>query len=1246
MRTLPLAIMAFFIVFQSVAQTTPKLPNKYPSLLWEIKGKGLTKPSYLFGTMHVSSKMVFHLSDSFYIGIKNADVVALETNPGTWQEDFSRYDLDFNPYGFNSRYRNGYNGPSDYLSIKSLKGFPYEKMLAASLYSNPAMINNFLYRSNSERYSDFEEDTYLDLYIYQIGKKWNKKLSGVEDFDESMTLVREAYADAAKDKSKRDRNFDVDKEFSYAKLDEAYRTGNLDLIDTIQKLNSSSPVFDEKFLYKRNEIQAKNIDSILKTKAALFVGVGAAHLPGHRGVIEMLRQMGYTLRPIKMTERDSRNKEIIEQLRVPVSFSTYTAPDNFYQVNIPGKLYSFSEPDGLLNQQQYADMANGSYYIVSRLQTNAMMWGHSTADVLRKVDSLLYENIPGKILEKKKIVRNGYHGFEITNRTRRGDFQRYNIFVTPNEVVLFKMSGNGDYVSLGNEAEQFFSSIKLKEYVTDWKRYSPAFGGFEVEMPHQPWINNIYKNWYFLSNEKETGTTYQVIRTDIHNINFVEEDSFDLNLLEESFSASEFIDKKISSKHSTKNGYSVLDAKYRYKNGSVALVKYIIQGPHYYTIVANGRKEHAKMKAFLNSFTITPFLYGEAFRQYDTSLHFTVNSPVRIHKEKKLQMYPEELFRMGNAMDDEAHLEEYGSYKDRIIESDSTGEKIYVSIYKPGKYYYDDDTAEKKDSIFLRTDSQDWIYRVRKEYKLPNNTEVFEFELGDPLSSRVKRGKSFSRDGIFQRFVVQGDTTTPLSSFVTSFMESFMPVDTVKGVDPLQKKSGIFLADFFSTDSTERKRAIKNIRQVKFDSTDFAGLKKAIESLNWSEKKYLDIKNQLIAKLSEVPTPEAADYLKAVYFAAGDTIEVQYKALNALLAHENSYSYQVFKEIMINEPPVLILNTGNNYGSYTSYSRENFFDALYDSLELTRSIFADILPLININDYEDPVTGLLESMIDSNMVTTKDYEMYYSKFMIEARQEMKKQVISEKKKSIKLAQKDEDEEDNYYSSYSSRDYGNSKLSSYATLLMPFWDQHPAVPALFKQLLSSNDKKLKLNTVYLMIRNNRPLPDTMLSYFAGLDEYRYQLYLQLRKMKKLELFPAKHFNHVSLAKSELYKSYSGKVSDTFAFLTAKPVKIEKREGLVYFFKYKTNKEDNNWKLAVVGLVEKDPKKYLFDLKTGESYFDIDLTERTDEKLDEEESLDAQLNKLLKKKLYSKRKSAAEFYENDVRYNDYLPPVITD
>src|SRR5687768_18061184 len=90
--------------------TAQKSAKKYPSLFWEITGNGLKKPSYLFGTMHVSSKMVFHLSDSFYQAIRNVDAVALELNPDIWQGQMVRLDK------LQQNYRDFSQSPkSDYL---------------------------------------------------------------------------------------------------------------------------------------------------------------------------------------------------------------------------------------------------------------------------------------------------------------------------------------------------------------------------------------------------------------------------------------------------------------------------------------------------------------------------------------------------------------------------------------------------------------------------------------------------------------------------------------------------------------------------------------------------------------------------------------------------------------------------------------------------------------------------------------------------------------------------------------------------------------------------------------------------------------------------------------------------------------------------------------------------------------------------------------------------------------------------
>src|SRR5438477_3316576 len=504
MKKIVLLLLALNFILHPEAQTRNN-SKKYPSLFWEITGNGLSRPSYLFGTMHISSKMVFHLPDSFYLGIKKVDVVALETNPESWQEDLVKYDVgDNSSYGkLRFAWDNFKQMPDDYLNIRTLRFDRYEKQIEAALYRRPSTINNLLYRNYSDYSSDFEENTYLDMYIYQVGKKMGKRVAGVEKYDESMRLMMEAYRDAAKEKKHKQKIYDSDDTYSADKLQEAYRTGNLDLLDSINHVNSFSDAFDEKFLYSRNLLQANSIDSILKTQSSLFVGVGAAHLPGNRGIIEILRHSGYKLRPIVMGEKDSNKKDMVEKLRVPVNFITQSSDDGFFKCDIPGKFYRFNE-EGLLDQLQYADMANGSYYMVTRIKTSCSMWGQTQEMVEKKIDSLLYENIPGKILNRQEIVRNGYKGLDVLNRTRRGDVQRYNIFITPYEVIIFKMSGNGEYVKDGDESKRFFGSIRLKEYnpePTGWKQYQPLYGGFSVDLPHEPFASKG-KNWQYQAEDK------------------------------------------------------------------------------------------------------------------------------------------------------------------------------------------------------------------------------------------------------------------------------------------------------------------------------------------------------------------------------------------------------------------------------------------------------------------------------------------------------------------------------------------------------------------------------------------------------------------------------------------------------------------------------------------------------------------------------------------------------------------------
>jgi uncharacterized protein YbaP (TraB family) len=287
LRKIAAFCLLFFPLTHAVAQNF-KNP-KYPSLFWEISGNGLKKPSYLFGTMHVSNKMVFHLSDSFYNAIRNTDMVVLELNPEYWQKDMVKMDAA------QEQLENFYkDNTTQYITESSFRVDDYYDKLKAAFTADPQQINSLLYRTFSVQ-QDYEENTYLDLYIYQTGRKYGKLAGGVEDYYQTQKILMEAYAAMAKERLKKkgdaSRESDVDIDKKYRK-----RTG-VATSTCLIRLNASLLIHPHiliSFYTNGIAIQANSIDTLIK-RHSIFVGVGAAHLPGSQGVIELLRKKGYTL---------------------------------------------------------------------------------------------------------------------------------------------------------------------------------------------------------------------------------------------------------------------------------------------------------------------------------------------------------------------------------------------------------------------------------------------------------------------------------------------------------------------------------------------------------------------------------------------------------------------------------------------------------------------------------------------------------------------------------------------------------------------------------------------------------------------------------------------------------------------------------------------------------------------------------------------------------------------------------------
>jgi hypothetical protein len=466
-------------------------------------------------------------------------------------------------------------------------------------------------------------------------------------------------------------------------------------------------------------------------------------------------------------------------------------------------------------------------------------------------------------------------------------------------------------------------------------------------------------------------------------------------------------------------------------------------------------------------------------------------------------------------------------------------------------------------------------------------------------------------------------------------------------------------------------RAIHSVTDFKPDSADLPEMVQAIQSFTWNDKKYLEKKTSFIAKLGSIPTKESAGWLKTFYEKGGDTLQILHTSLEALLKQRTIYSYRVFRDIMTSDPPVL--QTGDNfYGAYNrvnipvvnkNYWRDltkgNFLDELYDSLQLTQTILPDLLPLLNLEDYELPLIRLMQTMVDSNLLQAKDYETYLAKFLLEAKQKLKKQSIDEKTAAIEKAEEEKKEIKAAGNDYEDAiDKGNAVLVRYATLLLPFMDENPQVNQFMNQLLASGDKRLKYHTFQLLLRNKRSFPDTLLNYFAGLDDYRYELYNDLLRQNKSSMFPPAFNNHTDLSRSKLIARTSAYMKpDSIQLLDSLSINYRGKKGWVYFYRYRMKKDDAAWKLATVGLIPQDASRFVFDKKEiddgaeksviipgGHTTYKTDrasgFTEFSDVKIRDDEPLTDQLNRLLKRLVYSKRKSGRMFYNEKMDPYEYL------
>lgn len=258
------------------------------TLLWKITGKGIEKPSYLYGTIHIQDKRVFAYNDAVKNAFNSCDAYAMEVlmdeiDPKSLQSQMLMEDKTLKEL----------LSEEDWALLDSMLK---KKVGMGALIFNktkPFFISSQLMKTGMKK----DMPLALDMDFLKQARDAGKLALGIEKIEDQLNAVNAISEEeqakmlmaSVKDTLAKSEQFD--------KLLEAYLAGNLKELMVLMNDTSMPENFTEVFLDKRNVTMAKNIAKFAK-KQTTFSAIGAGHLGGEKGVIALLRQKGYTVEPV------------------------------------------------------------------------------------------------------------------------------------------------------------------------------------------------------------------------------------------------------------------------------------------------------------------------------------------------------------------------------------------------------------------------------------------------------------------------------------------------------------------------------------------------------------------------------------------------------------------------------------------------------------------------------------------------------------------------------------------------------------------------------------------------------------------------------------------------------------------------------------------------------------------------------------------------------------------------------------
>ncbi len=1103
-------VILISIGFYSVLAQKPT--GTYNSLLWRVTKSGSNSHSYLYGTMHATQKRLFYFTDSLYHFIEKTEGFATELEmkdlfPVLIESDMNdtlktKLIVDIvRPEWLSpikSRLEKKFGQPINKITVDQLK--------------------NVETGTSGEFIRKGEMNTIMDIYLSEMARRMGKWVGGIEDFEDQLKVKSSeeyvmglAYGSLAKPKDSKEL---IDK------MVKIYLDEDLDKIDLSSELWRGS---ERMVLVTRNVKMARRIDSLINIRSHVFA-IGAAHIPGDSGLVELLQKRGYIVTPVFSRKRISPDDRPLPP--EPVVWEPVYDSSNFYNILMPGKpqLLKLDDRPGY-EPNIYADLASLNFFMSVGIDISGAVKLKSE-DILSKMKEGFAKK--GRVKGEKDILLHGVTGKEyiISSKDAEmrlqillpGKYVAINVLAAYKADSLFSNKANRFFQSVTFNSKQIENSVAPKASLITLNKPD---AGFKIDFPGKytrkkgfgtdadtMWDANIYSH---IGGMGEVGCWMITMEAKSGYYSTSDTGYFELikNNNEESLKA-----KTTSYRQFEFEGYPAceftMDYKIEKEEGTL-VARVVIKGNkryYFYSVYVPGSGNENVANRFLNSFKFVD-LPGAPWNW--------VNSA-----GTGISFWAPENFSKNTQSEDSTS--DFTQSYDKI----RSNTLLLMKESLPKYQWWNDDSsffAYQQNRLIHANDSL-----LSTSYDTLGRYKTVEMIVGMPDNHLIKKVKILPYGDsliIIFGFASRADFNSP--DYKKFFDQVKYSVE--KSSDSYRiSKAKALLNDLNSSDSATFTEASFAINSASFTKKDLPLLQQALlHRYQDSAYFYYTAKDRLMAKVVELDEGSTIKFVKEQYGRLkGTKEEIRTDLLSLLIDLNTKESFDLFKQLALTDKPAKGDITDIGY-SFT------------DSLELTRGLFPDLLPLSSDTSWANLFTVALPDLLDSGYLKIEALKPFYPNFYNLAENKYKKLLRD-----------------------SASDWDMVRLCNVLSYFST-----PDAYQILNKFSKSADLDIKMESMLALARNNQPTSASDWEILAAKNLYRIDLYNRLVKINKASLFPPKYKNQKSFAESELYSIASDDDEPTsFQFVGERSFKFKGKMQKFLLFKAKFQYDDEVSELLLV------------------------------------------------------------------------------